>query len=106
MRELISEHVFGVILTIIAIAGPICGAIVGAVVGAREKAIGRSALAGFAWGCLGLLLLALWHLSGALINQLGISTTRNLLAQIGLFVVVGIATGVIYTIICTKPRQT
>jgi len=106
MKELITEAAFGRIVNVLAVAGPLGGIAIGFVVSRVRRSGFADVLRGFAIGALGIANWIMWRVYEAITAQFGLSSTRNLLIQLGVFIVVGIAVGVVYTVFCVKPRQT
>ena len=106
MHELVSERAFSMALAYLAVGGPVVGLMSGLVV-SRIRRTGSAAIVKgtlLGGGCT--LVWALWRLYAALTGALGPSSTRNLLVQIGLFAVVGVVGGILYTRFRVKHRQT
>jgi hypothetical protein len=106
MKELITEDTFNRIVSVLAIAGPLAGVIVGFCISRVRRSGVADVLRGVAIGALGVANWAMWRLYEAITAQFGLSSTRNLLIQLGVFIVVGISVGVVYTVFFVKPRQT
>lgn len=100
-----SERTVDLAIDVIAIAGPLAGALVGLAL----MIVWRSGVVmigkGFAVGLLGTLVWVLWHLSGEVTDLFGISSVRNLLAQMGLFAMAGIVAGVLYVLVSARVRK-
>jgi hypothetical protein len=106
MKELITEDAFNHIVNVLAIAGPVAGITIGLVVSRVRRTGWAGVLRGAAFGALGIANWLMWRVYEAITAQFGLSSTRNLLIQLGVFIVVGIAVGVVYIVFCVKPRQT
>jgi MFS family permease len=86
MKELIDEHQVHLLMLGVLLLAPL----VGLVWGARSKRIGP----GLALGLLvGVGNYALWTVYNAITEELGLDTVKNLLVNLGLFVVLGIVAG-------------
>jgi len=85
-RELITEHEANLLMLAVLIAAPA----IGLLWGAAAKRLRR----GLAVGLLvGVGNYALWTVYNAITDRLGLDTVKNLLVNLALFVVVGIAAG-------------
>jgi hypothetical protein len=94
MREIVTVEQMDRLFLALAIAGPLLGAIVGAFIGRRANP-GRGALKGFLFGLVGLANLLLWKIYNVLTDHMGLDTVKNLLVQLGLFVLLGIIVGLV-----------
>ena len=95
MREIVTMEQANSLFLGIAIAAPIFGIIVGAGIGALRRNVGHAALRGFLIGLLGPANLVLWNVYNLITDRLGLDTVKNLLVNLGLFVVLGIIAGFI-----------
>ena len=106
MRELVSVWAFDRALTILATIGPTLGLVIGLIVGWRRRLGAAAAAKGLLCGLMCTLVLVLWRVYGAITDSLGPSSVRNLLAQICLFLIVGVVFGILYIRFCDKLRLT
>lgn len=106
MKELISEQQFNHIVNLLAIGGPAAGIIIGFVMSRIRRSGLADIIRGAAVGALGIANWILWKVYESITAQFGLSSTRNLLIQLGVFIVIGITIGIVYTVFCVKVRQT
>lgn len=95
MREIVTSEQVDQWFPILAVAAPIVGLLIGAVLGARRGQAGRGAVKGLLGGMVGPLNLLLWKLYNTLTDRMGLDSVRNLLVQLGLFVALGVISGLI-----------
>jgi hypothetical protein len=87
MKELIDPHQAHLLMLGVLIAAPLIGLVWGAMV--------KRLMPGLAIGLLiGVGNYALWTIYNAITDRLGLDTVKNLLINLGLFVVIGIGIGV------------
>ena len=85
-KELISQHQANVLMFAILIAAPL----IGLAWGALTKRLAQGLAVG---SLLGVGNFALWTLYNAITDRLGLDTVKNLLVNLGLFLVIGILMG-------------
>lgn len=94
MREIVTVQQMDRLFLVLAIAAPLVGAVIGAAL-ARRQNPGRGALRGLLVGLLGPANLVMWKVYNALTDRMGLDTVKNLLVQLGLFVGLGVAVGLV-----------
>lgn len=87
MKELIDEHQAHLLMLAVLVLAPL----VGLAWGARAKRAGPGLLLGALVGGGNF---ALWTVYNAITEKLGLDTVKNLLVNLGLFVVIGVVAGV------------
>ena len=95
MREIVTMEQANSLFLILAIAVPIVGIVFGAAIGARRGDSARGAVRGFLVGLLGPANLLLWNVYNLITDRLGLDTVKNLVVNLTLFVVLGVAAGLI-----------
>jgi hypothetical protein len=95
MRELISIEAVERLFLAAALGGPLVGLLVGAAVGLRRRAVSRGAARGLLLGALGTANWALWRMYSALTDHFGLDSVLNLLLNLGIFLVLGAAAGLV-----------
>ena len=95
MKELVSVELVERVFRYVAIICPVAGLLLGGVIGWAFRRPGIGTRLGIAVGCAGLLNYVLWKLSGAIAGKLGLDSVANLLIQAAMFVVFGLAVGVL-----------
>lgn len=95
MREIITLEEANRLFLIAAIALPALGLVIGAFWGFRIRRVVPGALSGLAVGLIGPVNLLLWNVYNLITNRLGLDTVKNLLVNLGLFLLLGVITGVI-----------
>ncbi|MDH7569864.1 MAG: hypothetical protein QHJ73_09795, partial [Armatimonadota bacterium] len=93
MRELIDEPTAHQLMNAIAVTLPVAGLLVGAVWGLSRRRLAVGALRGLAVGCVGIANWLLWRLYNSITDRFGLDTVKNLLINLALFVVIGVAVG-------------
>jgi apolipoprotein N-acyltransferase len=98
MHELITiEQANSIMLALIVIA-PLVGLLIGNLT--------KQPKLGLLWGLgIGLLNFALWKLYNLIIDNLGLDTVKNLLVNLGLFIFLGLAGGVISAKLMSKSQS-
>lgn len=94
MKELLDQGAVERVLLIAAVSGPLVGLIIGAVAGARGRCFAPRIAAGVLIGALCSLAYGMWRVYGALTDVLGLDSALNLVLQIMMFAVFGVALGV------------
>jgi hypothetical protein len=94
--ELVSRAAVDRALGFLALALPVVGLLVGSVLGRiRPGRTSGSAGRGFAVGLVGPLIWVLWRVTNAVQGRLGLDSVAALLINFGIFIVVGLAIGVV-----------
>jgi hypothetical protein len=95
MQEIVSVEQVHRLFLILAVALPIVGLAGGALFGTRRGNVRRGATQGLLLGLLGPVNFGLWLMYNAITDKLGLDTVKNLLVNLGLFVVLGIVAGIV-----------
>lgn len=95
MREIVTMEQVNRWFLLLAIAAPIIGMLFGALAGQRRGQMKRGLVSGLAIGLLGPVNLLLWKVYNALTDQMGLDTVKNLLVQLGLFIMLGVIAGLV-----------
>lgn len=98
MKELIDEHQARQIMLVFLFLAPL----VGLAWGARAKRVGPGLLLGVLAGAGNY---ALWTVYNAITEKLGLDTVKNLLVNLGLFVVLGVVVGVGVGLFAARKRD-
>ena len=85
-QELITEHQAGLLMLAVLIAAPVIGVLWGAVVKRWARGLTVGLLVGGGN-------YALWTVYNAITDRLGLDTVKNLLVNLGLFLVIGVLVG-------------
>ncbi len=96
LNEIVSVAAVSRLFVWLAIALPIVGAGVGAVWAARKGSVRTGLLRGLTIGLIGPLNLVLWRVYNAITDRNGLDTVSNLAINLGLFVLVGAALGLVF----------
>src|SRR5207248_711211 len=91
MREIVTVEQVNSLFLGLAIGLPVVGLIGGYLFGRRAGAI-----KGFIVGLFGPLNLLLWKMYNLITDKLGLDSVKNLLVQLGLFIALGIAGGLLF----------
>jgi hypothetical protein len=95
MREIVTMDQLNRLFLILAVAAPVIGAGIGGVLGAKKGNAGKGAGTGLLVGLLGPANLVLWKVYNVITDRMGLDTVKNLFVQLGLFVALGVAAGLI-----------
>jgi len=94
MRELVTREQVETAFRVLALMGPVAGGAAGFLYGRLRR---RSGLAvGVLLGCLGALNYGLWRLYLAVTDRLGMDRVSTLLANLGIFIVLGVGGGLFF----------
>ena len=99
MHELITIEQAQKLMLALLVAAPL----VGAAWGASVKRLRFGVLLGLA---IGIGNFALWTVYNAVTDRLGLDTVKNLLVNLGLFIVIGIVAGILWARFVEKPLTT
>jgi Na+/proline symporter len=94
MREILEAEQVGRLFAVLAVVLPPLCLIAGWWYGGRRQAARQGAIWGLAVGLLGPLNWVMWLVYNLITDSLGLDTVRNLIVNVGLFVVVGALIGV------------
>jgi len=103
-KELIDARTVRLAMMAIGVGGPILGAAAGAVVGAIRRVPSAYLMRGFGVGLLGSVCYLMWLIYNAVIRRLGLDSVAALLLNLGIFVVVGIAIGILLALVTSRRR--
>ena len=93
MREIVTMEQAERAFLLLAVAVPLVGAVVGALIRARGGHAAAGARAGFLIGLIGPANYLLWKAYNAITDRLGMDTVKNLLVNLGLFIILGVVAG-------------
>lgn len=94
MREIVTVEQVQRLFLLLAVLAPLFGAALGAAIGARQRRPGPGARTGLLIGMAGPTNLALWMLYNAITDRLGLDTVKNVLVNLAVFALIGLAAGV------------
>ena len=95
MKELVTVEQASSVIRLLAIVLPVLGIVIGAVVGAIRKRLVPSLLVGLLLGLIGPAGWGLWHVYNGIMGRYGLDSVKGLLLNLALFVVIGLAIGVV-----------
>jgi len=95
LDELVSAEAVERLFRYLAVFGPIFGLLIGGILGWGLRKGRKGIVSGIIVGCFGPANYALWKLSGAITAKLGLDSVANLLIQVGMFVILGFAIGIL-----------
>jgi hypothetical protein len=95
MQELVTLEQANNAMRLLAMALPAIGLVAGLLVGAARRQVGRGLLGGLLVGLCGPALWALWRMYNGIVGVYGLDSVRGLLVNLGLFVAIGLAAGVV-----------
>ncbi len=93
LKELITVEQFTRLLVMLAVASPLVGLAIGAAMSGKGGGASQGAKRGLAFGLIAPAILVLWFLYNAITAKLGLDRVVNVLANLVLFVVIGLVTG-------------
>lgn len=93
MREIVTMEQVNRLFLLLAVVIPLLGAALGAWQGGKQGRQKQGMMRGFVVGLLGPLNLLLWKVYNLLTDRMGLDTVKNLVVNLVLFVVIGLAAG-------------
>ncbi len=103
MREIVTREQVETLFRVAALVGPVVGLGIGSLV-ARAARIRAAIWRGLAIGLLATLNYGLWRMYLVIADRLGMDTVRNLVVNIVVFAVLGVAGGVLLALLARRGR--
>src|SRR5437870_943734 len=98
MREIVTMQQVELAFRALAIVAPLVGALIGTLVGyrtGRTERVKSGAVSGILIGLLGPVNYLLWKIYNGITDRLGLDSVKNLLINLALFIILGVAAGLI-----------
>jgi hypothetical protein len=102
MRELVTVEQATRLFVLVAIVLPLLGAALGAWLGVRRGNVRKGLTLGLLAGMAGPGNLVLWRMYNGITDRLGLDTVRNLLTNLALFAAIGVALGVVVSLVVRR----
>jgi len=102
LSYLLDEQFLNRVILVLGVLGPLGGAGLGWIVGRIRKQVRSDLVDGVLIGSFLTVALIMWHVYNAIVDRLGLDTVNNLLANLVLFVAVGVGLG--FVVRWVRPR--